>query len=182
MDKAGQTLASSSLSLPLATLCILTHAQSESALLDCLSAPFKSRPLPPPHVLPHYWLTRPPPPLCSPHSLTPTLSPPSPLSNQAQGGLVMQLERMFFIWTHPHTSVPVDPPALYPDQSQCAISSCLIITWSAFFFFQYKSRITFLSIATQHCQNLQVIPCVTAFCSHFWSYRFHRGGWCHCDV
>lgn len=151
-------------------------AQSESATLDCLSAPFKSG-APPTSTHFTSLLTDPvpsPPPLPTfpdTHPLAPILPPPK----QAQGGLVMQLERMFFIWTLPHTSVPVDPLVLIPPVGpQC--QAVLIITRSVFFFL-INYRITFLekltnTIATLHCQNLQVFPRVTIFCNQSSAQRW----------
>lgn len=114
MDKAGETLACSSLSLPLATLVCPRSTQSESALLDCLSAPSKSR-APPTTTRFTSLLTDPAP---SPHAP----------SQPAQEGRVMQLQRMFFICTLPHTSAPVEPFVFIFLQSQSPMLSCLTVT------------------------------------------------------
>lgn len=111
MDKAGESLASSSLALPLATLCVLTALKVK---VLCWIASLHSLNLAPPTATRFTsLLTDPaPPPLLPTFPDTQPLTPILPPPNQAQGGLVMQLECMFFIWTLPHTSVPVDP--LYP--------------------------------------------------------------------
>lgn len=103
--KVGETLACSSLPLPV-QLCILTLLKVK--VLVSLSAPFKSQC--PSHYHTTSLLTDPPPsPLLPTFSDTlPTLSPP----HLPQGGLVMQLEHMFFIWTPPYTSV--DPLVFIP--------------------------------------------------------------------
>lgn len=54
----------------------------------------------------------------------------------------MQLERMFFIWTLPHTSVPLDPLVFIPPESvhNVILSNHHMI----FFFIKVNHRITFL--------------------------------------
>lgn len=124
MDKAADTVACSSLSLPLATLCILTQTQ---APLKVKVLRWMARLLPlslcPSHYHTFYltidWPGSLPP--SDPHILWhPPSYPHPPTANQAFRGLVMQLERMFLIWTLPHTSVPVDPLVFIPPVSvQC---------------------------------------------------------------
>lgn len=133
MDKAGETLASSSLSLPLATLCILTQAQAALKVkVLCWMARLLPLSLGPSHYHTFYltidWpCSLPPAPHipCDTHPHAPTPHPHPhprpPPPNQAWGGLVMQLERMFFIWTLPHTSASVYPLVFIPSESVCVI-------------------------------------------------------------
>lgn len=93
-------------------------AQSESARLDCPSAPFKSG-APPTTTTCFTSLSTdpPPPPLCSPHSPTPTLLPHPPSSqtgprtlSHAAGAYVFHLDSPPHLWACRSPGPPSTPP------------------------------------------------------------------------
>lgn len=117
---------------------------------------------PPPHALPHYWLTRLPLP-SAPHILQhPPSCPILPPLQQAQGRLVMQSERMFFIWTLPYTSGPVDP-VVRPPIYNVILSNYFSLLKKK----KKKSESHSTSTDNQHCNTAspetQFFPRVTVF-------------------
>lgn len=175
MDKVGETLASSSLSLPLATLWLLTQLKVKVLCWIACLLPLSLGPLPPAHALPHYWPGPLPPaphipwhPPSCPHPL-PSQTGPRRLSH-AVGAYVFHLD------SPPHLCACGSPGPYPSDRSR--MSCCPIITRSLFFFFLLiNHRITFLEnwqTALQHC----IVRTCKSF--HVWQLSvvraLHRGG------
>lgn len=118
-------------------------------------------------------MTRPSPPSPSPllptfpdtHPLAPSTPTSPPLSQPVARRLSHAVGAYVFHLDSPPHLCACRSRSLW---SQSTMSSCLF-TWSAVFFSLWSKSQNHIpwkltnSIATSHCQNLQVFPCVTAF-------------------
>lgn len=156
MDK--EKLASSSLSLPLATLCILTQTEAPLKVkVLCWVACLLPLSLGPSHRHTFYltidWPGSLPllPTFPDPHP-PPSKPDPARLSH-AVGAYVFHLDSS-------PTPLCLWIPWYLSHQNQCAISSCLIITWAAFFSLPpkpfSKNRLQHCIVRT--CKSFHVLP------------------------